>query len=45
VRRDARERGWGLEEVIRAADVRIVNEGSLQDFYENVRRALRKIDG
>ena len=45
LRRDARERGWGLEEVIAAADVRIVNEGTLEEFYEHVRRALRKIDG
>jgi dephospho-CoA kinase len=45
VRRDARERGWGLEEVIAAADVRIVNEGTLKDFYEDVRKALRKLDG
>ncbi len=45
LQRDARERGWGLEEVIAAADVRIVNEGTLQDFYEDVRRALRKSDG
>lgn len=44
IRRDARERGWGLEEVIAAADVRIVNEGTLPDFYENVRRALGKLD-
>lgn len=45
LRRDARERGWGLEEVIAAADVRIVNEGTLQEFYEDVRQALRKLDG
>lgn len=45
LRRDARERGWGLEEVIAAADVRIVNEGTLPEFYEDVRRALRRLDG
>lgn len=45
LRRDARERGWGLEEVIAAADVRIVNEGTLPDFYADVRKALRKLDG
>ena len=45
LRRDARERGWGLEEVISAADVRIVNEGTLPEFYDDVRRALRKLDG
>ncbi len=45
LRRDARERGWGLEEVIAAADVRIVNEGTLDQFYAAVRRALGKLDG
>jgi dephospho-CoA kinase len=45
LRRDARERGWGLEDVIAAADVRIVNEGTLDEFYESVRKALRKLDG
>jgi len=45
LQRDARERGWGLEEVIAAADVRIVNEASLDDFYSTVRRELRRLDG
>ncbi len=45
LRRDARERGWGLEDVIGAADVKIVNEGTLKEFYEAVRKALRKLDG
>ncbi len=45
LRRDARERGWGLEDIIAAADVRIVNEGTLEAFYEDVRSALRKLDG
>ncbi len=45
LRRDARERGWGLEEVIAAADVTIVNEGTLDAFYTNVRKALRGMDG
>ncbi len=44
LRRDARERGWGLEDVIGAADVTIVNEGSLDQFYADVRRALRELD-
>lgn len=43
-KRDARERGWGLEEVIRAADVTIVNEDTLDAFYETVRKALRRRD-
>lgn len=45
LRRDARERGWGLEEVIAAADVKIVNEGTLDEFYGAVRQALRRLDG
>ncbi len=45
LRRDTRERGWGLEDVIRAADVRIVNEATLPEFYDTVRRALRRLDG
>lgn len=44
LQRDARERGWGLEDVIAAADVTIVNEGSLDQFYEDVRNALRELD-
>lgn len=45
LRRDERERGWGLEDVIRAADVRIINEGTLPAFYDQVRAALRRLDG
>ncbi len=44
-RRDARELGWGLGDVVRSADVRILNEGSLDDFYEHVREELRRLDG
>jgi dephospho-CoA kinase len=42
--RDARETGWGLPEVIRGADVRMTNEGTLDEFHETVRRALRRLD-
>lgn len=45
LRRDGRERGWGLEQVIGAADVTIVNEGTLEAFYAAVRKALREPDG
>ncbi len=45
LRRDERERGWGLEQVIRAADVHIVTEGTLPQFYQDVREALRRLDG
>ncbi len=44
-RRDARELGWGLGEVVAAADVRIVNEVALEEFYERVRQELRRLDG
>ncbi len=44
LRRDDRERGWGLEDVIASADVTIVNEGTLDAFYANVRKALRELD-
>ena len=44
-RRDDREVGWGLDKVIAAADVRIENEGTLEDFYAKVREALGRIDG
>lgn len=45
LRRDERERGWGLEKVIASADVRIVNEGTLEEFYAEVRKSLRRVDG
>lgn len=32
--RDAREIGWGLAETIVLADVMLVNEGSLEEFWE-----------
>lgn len=45
IRRDERERGWGLEDVIASADVTIRNEGTLEQFYADVRKALRELDG
>ncbi len=44
LRRDARERGWGLEDVVAGADVTVVNEGTLDEFYGAVRKALRELD-
>ena len=44
LQRDARERTWGLEDVIARADVTIVNEGTLEDFQAAVRKALRGLD-
>lgn len=44
-RRDARELGWGLGGVVASADITIVNEGTLDEFYARVREELRKLDG
>lgn len=44
-RRDARELGWGLGEVVASADLTIVNEGTLEAFRSRVREELRKLDG
>lgn len=40
--RDERERGFGMDEAIEAADVRIENAGSLSAFRESVRTLLRE---
>ena len=34
--RDRRELGWGLGDVIKYADIRIVNEGNLEEFHEAI---------
>ncbi len=41
--RDDRERSWGLQEAMAVADYRIINEGSLQEYREDVGRVLREI--
>ncbi|MCK4443583.1 MAG: flagellar hook-basal body complex protein FliE [Thermoplasmata archaeon] len=41
--RDNRERSWGLQEAMAVADYRIANEGSLQEYKEEVARVLREI--
>ncbi len=38
--RDARELGWGMGEAIRAADLRIENAGSVEEFEAKVREVL-----
>jgi dephospho-CoA kinase len=38
--RDARELGWGMGEAIRAADLRIENAGSVEEFEGRVREVL-----
>jgi dephospho-CoA kinase len=40
--REARERGFGMDEVMADADVRIENAGSLDAFRDRVRRLLRE---
>ena len=40
--RDNRELGWGLGETIALADVMIINESSLDDFKDNVRKLMEE---
>jgi dephospho-CoA kinase len=44
-RRDERELGWGLGEVIPLADIRLRNEGSLEDFRREVSSLLKQLVG
>lgn len=39
-RRECRELGWGMQEAIRAADVRISSDGTLEDFQRRIRDLL-----
>lgn len=41
--RDRRELSWGLGNVIAMADVMIVNEGSLEELREKVRKIIRNL--
>ncbi len=43
--RDLRELRWGLGEVIALADYLIVNEGTLEEFENEVRKVLNEIFG
>ncbi len=38
--RECREMGWGMCEAIKAADMKLVNDGSLDDFQKNVEMLL-----
>lgn len=38
--RDRREIGWGLDSVIKNADVKILNDGSFDDFRNEIRRVF-----
>lgn len=44
-RRDERELGWGLAEVIATADVLLLNEGTLSAFRNAVTSALKTLAG
>jgi len=39
-KRDKRELGWGLGEVIEHADIEIVNEGTIEEFRKKVKEKL-----
>lgn len=41
--RDNRELGWGLGNTIALADEMIVNEGSLDEFHENVKYLMERL--
>ncbi len=38
--RDLREIGWGLADLIKSADLTILNNGSLESFHEKVRKEI-----
>ena len=39
---DNRELGWGLGETMALADVMIINESSLDEFKDNVRKLMEE---
>ena len=41
--RDRRELGWGIGEVIKSADITILNEGSIDEFRDKIRKTLDEI--
>ena len=41
--RDSREMGWGLADTMALADMMIVNESSLEDFRNEVKRIMEKL--
>jgi len=42
LRRDEREKKWGVEEALKSANVVIENNSSLEEFREKVREVLRR---
>jgi len=43
--RDERELGWGLGRALEQADIRIRNDGTLEEFARDVRALLRRLGG
>ncbi|MGV8174158.1 MAG: AAA family ATPase [Methanothrix sp.] len=43
--RECREMGWGMCEAINAAEIKLRNDGSLDEFKENVRKLLSILTG
>jgi len=41
--RDQREIGWGLGDVIKYADIAIVNEGNLREFHEAIKEVFNAL--
>jgi dephospho-CoA kinase len=41
-KRDKRELGWGLREAMQSADIHISNEKTLEEFFNEVHRILKK---
>jgi dephospho-CoA kinase len=41
--RDNRELGWGLGEVIKNADIEIVNEGSIEEFHQTIAELFKAL--
>jgi len=42
-KRDKREISWGLEKVIKSADIAISNESTVKDFQEEIKEIFNKI--
>ena len=41
--RDRRELGWGLGDVIKYADIEIVNEGNMEEFHEAIKEIFNAL--
>jgi len=42
-KRDKRELSWGLDKVINSADIIISNEGTIEEFEENIKHVFEKL--